>query len=115
MRARQTKPLPDQWEYVAGTEHHGPYVIDHAGRTICDCYVMSPDPVTNTPRPYWFNEDEAVPNARLIAAAPELLEALRDMLSMLRAAHYKLGVQADSSKRVLKAVAAIKKAEGPSE
>lgn len=32
---------PGPWEYVASTEHHGPYVAAPFGGDICDCYTMS--------------------------------------------------------------------------
>lgn len=31
-------PTPGPWDYVPGTEHHGPYVTSEFGSTICDFY-----------------------------------------------------------------------------
>jgi hypothetical protein len=52
-------------------------------------------------------DDETLPNARLIAAAPDLLEALEGMLEWARRV-----TQANPGPEVLKAVNAIQKAQG---
>lgn len=67
------------WEYVPGTEHHGPYVTHAFGGTVADCYMMSrPGPLNHEPtHPVPFMAEMAEPNARLIAAAPDLLEVLQ--------------------------------------
>lgn len=75
---------PGPWEYVPATEHHGPYITSAFGSTICDCYVMSqpglPSVRNGGPsRPINFLHEMAEPNARLIAAAPELLALLVDL------------------------------------
>jgi len=59
-----------------------------------------------------FHEAEA--NARLIAAAPDLLAALQDTLRMLEAAHRELGMFTAHNKRIIAARAAIAKATGES-
>lgn len=76
------KHTPGPWAYVPSTEHHGPYVTSDYGNTICDCYVMSNPTALSTrnggtSRPISFMHEMADPNARLIAAAPEMAEALR--------------------------------------
>ena len=80
-----TKWTEGPWEYVASTEHHGPYVSCKWGGDICDCYVMS-NPmaasVRNGGESYHINHqgDKADANAHLIAAAPCLAEAVAEML-----------------------------------
>ena len=69
------------WEYVPSNEHHGPYVCSPFGGDICDCYTMSnlrEPSIRNggTSKPIHFMHEQADANARLIAAAPELLNAL---------------------------------------
>lgn len=74
------------WEYIPGTEHHGPYVAGLYGGDICDCYAMS-NPLAlsqrngGTSKPIWHQAEYADANARLIAAAPELFTALEKMTS----------------------------------
>lgn len=65
------------WDYVPGTQHHGPYVTTDYGSTVADCYVMSqPTAWSSEPsKPVPFMAEMAEANARLIAAAPDLLEA----------------------------------------
>ena len=58
------------------------------------------------------NEETKQANARLIAAAPELLEALKVTVRMLEAAHRELGMYTAHDKRINAARAAIAKAEG---
>jgi hypothetical protein len=100
---------PGPWDYVPSNEHHGPYVTSDFGSTICDCYTMS-NPTGLSVRnggdskPVPFMWEMADPNARLIAAAPELLEAL---LGVLRVADRKT-VEFDAAR------AAIAKATGAS-
>ena len=73
---------PGPWGYVPSNEHHGPYVVNQWGSgDICDCYTMSnlnDYSVRNggDSKPIHFQRDEADANARLIAAAPDMLEAL---------------------------------------
>ncbi len=60
-----------------------------------------------------IEEEEAQANARLIAAAPDLLAALRDTLRMLEAAHRQLGMRPDDNKRVVAAKAILAAAGEP--
>jgi len=77
------KHTPGPWEYVPGNEHHGPYVTHEFGGTVADLYVMSQPTIVKPapPRPVPFMHEQAEHNARLIAAAPELLEALKRLLN----------------------------------
>lgn len=71
------------WEYVPSNENHGPYVVNQWGSgDICDCYTMSNTSslaICNggTSQPIHFQHDEADANARLIAAAPDLLAEIK--------------------------------------
>lgn len=62
------------WEYVPGTEHHGPYVAGPWGGDICDCYAMS-NPMAASVRnggtsfPINHQGESAEANAQLIAEA----------------------------------------------
>lgn len=76
-----TKHTPGPWEYVPSTKHHGPYVTGPYGGDICDCYTMSNPGMPSVrnggdSRPIPFMQERADPNARLIAAAPEMLAQL---------------------------------------
>jgi hypothetical protein len=75
---------PGPWEYVPSTEHHGPYVEAPFGGTICDCYTMSNPSALSVrnggdSKPVLFFHEMADPNARLIAAAPDMLAALKEL------------------------------------
>jgi hypothetical protein len=81
----ETKHTPGPWEYVPGNENHGPYVVSDYGSDIADCYTMSNlsgSAVCNggDSKPVPFCGEQAEANARLIAAAPELLEVLEYVL-----------------------------------
>jgi hypothetical protein len=81
-----SEPTPGPWEFVPGDEYHGPYVTSEFGSTICDCYTMTePGPLSfeRKRRPVPFLHEMAEPNARLIAAAPDMLAALRNVRALI--------------------------------
>jgi hypothetical protein len=74
---------PGPWDYVPGNENHGPYVTTDFGSTVADFYVMSREPafaVNHESKPVPFMAEMAESNARLTAAAPDLLKALHWLL-----------------------------------
>lgn len=69
------------WSVVEATEHHGFYVTNDFGNTICDLYAMTRPDMPSTAnggpsKPVPFMHEMDGPNARLIAAAPSLLNEL---------------------------------------
>lgn len=103
------------WEYIPSNEHHGPYVVASIGGDVCDCYAMSNPSALSVrnggdSRPLHFQHESADANARLIAAAPDLLEALKDIVDCAEDGtrfHYFVERSAVGAAR-----AAIRKAEG---
>jgi hypothetical protein len=65
------------WMYATGEDWDGAHVTDKHGRIVADCQGCDIPGACGE-----VGTDEAKANARLIAAAPEMLEALREMLSM---------------------------------
>ena len=90
------KWTPGPWE-VHGYAHVGDFYI-HGANKICD--VVNPSGFYRSPK-----ETEA--NARLIAAAPELLEGLKGMLEWGRRVKV-----SNPGPEIRNAIAAIAKAEG---
>lgn len=94
------------WEYVASTEHHGPYVTASYGGDICDCYCMS-NPSALSVRnggnsyPIHHQGEQADANAQFIvravnshAALVEALKAARHFIEeshTMQKAHLRLG------------------------
>lgn len=103
------KHTPGPWDYVPGTEHHGPYVTTEYGSTVADCYYMS-NPYSLSVRnggdskPINHMREMADANARLIAAAPDMLEALKQAEQQIDYG------QIDAAHRII--IAAIAKADG---
>ncbi len=84
------KYTPGPWEYVPSTENHGPYICSEFGCTIADCYTMTepskPAACNGGPsKPILFLGEMADSNARLIAAAPDMLAALEFIVPILHA------------------------------
>lgn len=62
---------PGPWRVIPANEAIHPWVVGYGeGDSICDCAPPGP----------WISDDTADANARLIAAAPELLEQLEAMI-----------------------------------
>lgn len=59
------------FQIIPANEHHGIYIIDENGETVCDFYYIHRS--TNTV----VNFQNAEKNAKLLAAAPELLEVCK--------------------------------------
>lgn len=83
---KQAQHTSGPWDYVPSTEHHGPYVTSEFGTTVCDFYVMTQPSLFSTAnggksRPIHHLHEMADANARLTAAAPEMLEALHRVLN----------------------------------
>ena len=114
MSDTETGWTPGPWEYVPSTEHHGPYVAGPYGGDVCDCYTMT-DPSAPSVRnggkskPVLFFSEMADPNARLIAAAPELYEALKELLAQTDPHRNGRGEDAELDARI-NAVTALHKA-----
>lgn len=66
-----TPHTPGPWSTDAELAHES--VLDYKGKLVADCCILFPDG-GRTP-------DENYANARLIAAAPDLLAALEEVLS----------------------------------
>lgn len=76
-----TKHTPTPWEYVPGTEHHGPYVTSEFGNTVADLYTMTlpgeRSVVNGGPsKPVPFLHEMADPNAEFIVRAVNSHDAL---------------------------------------
>jgi len=82
----------------------GPWKFDRKGRRIVDADGEYVAPATLSRYHDDRTDPEAIANARLIAAAPDLLAALRDLVNFT--------AQHNQGKYVMAARAAIAKAEG---
>ncbi len=66
------------WTHIKATGHHGHYIEDQLGFTVCDLYTMQ-----GSCLPF----ENAEQHARLIAAAPDLLAALEEAEREMKIAH----------------------------
>jgi len=85
---------------------------DLSGQPVNDPAVMSEKHCIAT---VWINDisrKQAVANARLIAEAPVLAESLADMLRIITAVRYTVGLGKKQMERVGRARAALSKATG---
>ena len=102
---------PGPWHVGAGNGEGS--IFAENGRTRLEIGGTTLHPIAQMGRGWDEEEDEA--NARLVAAAPELLEALRwfaDELPSIIRTHCPLGIPMSVSKAHDIACAAIAKAEG---
>ncbi len=79
---------PGPWEAIPANEHHGAYVVNHWGSTVCDLYTMSNPSVPSVRNggdsfPVPFFAENADANARLIAQSPYLVEQAEFLLARL--------------------------------
>ena len=95
---------PEPWEIIEGNEHHGIYIEDQAGNTVCDLYFMDKCGIFH--HPYNAN-DSAKHNAQIIAAAPEMLDALEEFTNCIES-------EGEAFTAYSKARKAIEKARGKS-
>ena len=90
------------WMYATGEDWDGAHVTDKHGRIVADCQGCDIPGTCGE-----VGTDEAEANARLIAAAPELLEALKVAESELR---YHAATRNSEALEIVRA--AIQKATG---
>ena len=80
MTEEHHSPLP--WELIAGTDHHGAYIVSAAGLDVCDLYAMS-NPMAASIRnggdskPVPFRDMDA--NARMIVQAVNGADLVRSL------------------------------------
>ncbi len=92
-----TKHTPGPWQSDAAGESHEWVVLSSENQSICACMNGV------------GGKDRVQANARLIAAAPELLEALEDVLKITM---FHSNPESELERRKSKARAAIAKAKG---
>jgi len=104
MPTAEIKTTPGPWKVDGGRGKHGDLYIwqnvkgirpEHAIATVHEEMM-----------------EGAQGNARLIAAAPELLEALRAALAVIQKANAQSGISLDDAKVIIPCLAAIARAEG---
>lgn len=107
-----SKHTPGPW-FVEQNEKTPIYVspvASHEQIAICNVMVIDEDPEDDSGE--WFNGDQTKANARLIAAAPDLLEALDYALSALAHCRADKGYGSMQSRAAHLAANAIAKARG---
>jgi hypothetical protein len=93
---KHTPVFHGPFEYVPGTENHGPYVTNAVGNTVCDCYVMTQPAAwsVRTPVPVNHCGEMAEDYARLFGASFELLDELNQAV-------YAMDLMADILRRLV--------------
>jgi hypothetical protein len=104
-----TTHTPGPWEVKQGADERDFIVADQTGNTVCEpnAELFNEWPELD-PNVHHISVAEAQANARLIAAAPDLLESLKEALSIIG---NRLPVGSFTEAKA-KALAAIAKAEG---
>jgi len=100
--------------FVNSSHTPGPWYVGCHGLQIITIDAKRDEPnglITEVRLSGWCNEDEAKANARLIAAAPDLLTALEEMTADL-ISHASLGLNENEVAMLRRAEAAIAKAKG---
>lgn len=83
-----TAPMTLPWDYVASTEHHGPYITTEYGSTVCDFYCMSQPGLASVrngglSRPVPFMAELADEHAAYAVRAVNAHEALVEALTAI--------------------------------
>ncbi len=110
----ESKHTPGKW--VARRHQNAAYGARHGGRFVI--IAESPGEVDffvaeqRHPMATGESESQSEANARLIAAAPDLLTSLVECVRMLEAVRYTAGLGKHQMERLGRAKAAIAKAEG---
>jgi len=87
----KTKHTSGQWHFRTGDSDNFCEIIGDFGTSKC---------IAVTPKDCFVNKDEAEANGRLIAAAPDLLNAISGLVEKLSPYIYKLGVKKGFSELV---------------
>jgi hypothetical protein len=98
-------PTPTPWELIEATEHHGAYIVNSWGRTICDLYAMS-NPmaasVRNGGTSFPVHFDDMAANAAFIVKAVNNHDQLTaDLAEAVRLLDALLGLEKGSGQAAL--------------
>ena len=96
----------DKWSVVNKNYHHGYYIENEVGETVCDLYFKTS---LNEVCEHGFMAKE---HAHLIAAAPEMYEALANLIERLKDEYLDSGENPNDDIDLLKANYALAKARG---